>query len=95
LGVWVASLDFLFFYKKFEIFCEHALQNKLQERIIFINFGPIDKRLWRNENFGRSLGKVDKCYSQPARIDQLSPKRWVARRKRFEKSLLKVSSLVF
>jgi hypothetical protein len=48
-----------------------------------------------NENFRRNLGRAGKCWSQPARVDDINTKRWVAGIKRFEKSLLKVSSPVF
>jgi hypothetical protein len=60
----------------------------------FIILGPTDQKLWEYENFGRSLGRVSKLWSQPARIDHISLKRWATRRRRFEKSSLRVSSLV-
>jgi hypothetical protein len=44
---------------------------------------------------GRSLGRANKCWNQPAWVDRISPKRWAVRRRRFEKSPLRVSTLVF
>jgi hypothetical protein len=41
------------------------------------------------------MGRVGKCWSQPARVDNINPKRWAARIRRFEKNPLKVSSSVF
>jgi hypothetical protein len=55
----------------------------------------MDKKLLKNENFRRSLGKAGKYWSQPSRVDNISPKRWATRIRRFEKSPLRVSSLVF
>jgi hypothetical protein len=46
----------------------------------------MDPKLWGNENSGRSLDRVSKCWNQPAWVDHISPKSWVARRRRFEKS---------
>jgi hypothetical protein len=36
-----------------------------------------------------------KYWSQPTRVDYISSKRWAAKIRRFEKSPLRVSSLVF
>jgi hypothetical protein len=41
------------------------------------------------------MGRVSKCWSQPARVDHISPKRWATERRRFKKSPLRVSSPVF
>jgi hypothetical protein len=43
----------------------------------------------------RSLGRASKCWSQPTRIDHISPKKWAAGIRKFEKSPLRVFSLVF
>jgi hypothetical protein len=40
------------------------------------------------------MGRVGKCWSQPARVDYISPKKWVVGIRRFEKSALRVSSPV-
>jgi hypothetical protein len=80
LGVWVASLD-VFFKNKIKTFCEHAPQNQLCKSTIFIIFGPTDQKLWSNELLGRSLDKVGKCRSQPARIDYMCPKMWTGGRR--------------
>jgi hypothetical protein len=69
--------------------------NKLSESTNFIIFGPMDQKLWENENFKRNLGRAGKCCSQAARGDHISPKKWAAVIRRFEKSPLRVSSLVF
>jgi hypothetical protein len=41
------------------------------------------------------MGRAGKCYSQPTRVDHISPKRWTTRIKRFEKSPLIFFSPVF
>jgi hypothetical protein len=53
------------------------------------------QKLWMFENFRRSLGRVGMCWSQSARVDYISPKRWAAKIRKFEKSPMRVSSLVF
>jgi hypothetical protein len=65
----------------FETFCEHAPQNKLDRSTNFITFGPTDQKLLRNENFGKSLGRVGKCWRQPTRLDHMCSKMWVGRRR--------------
>jgi hypothetical protein len=47
------------------------------------------------ETFRRSLDKAGKYWNQPAIVDHISPKRWVVGIRRFVKSPLRVSSLVF
>jgi hypothetical protein len=47
------------------------------------------------ENFRRSLGRAGMYWSQPARVDYISPKRWATGIRKFEKSSLRVSFLVF
>jgi hypothetical protein len=44
------------------------------------------------ENLRRSMGRAGMCYSQPTRVDYISPERWATRIRRFEKSPLRVSS---
>jgi hypothetical protein len=55
----------------------------------------MDQKLWVLKKFRRNMDRADMCWSQPARIDFISPKRWAARIRRFEKCPLKVSSPVF
>jgi hypothetical protein len=43
----------------------------------------------------RSMGKVGMCWTQPARVDYISPKRWAIGTKNLEKNSLKVSSPIF
>jgi hypothetical protein len=38
------------------------------------------------------MGRVGKCWSQRARVDHISPKRWAVGIRRFEESPLRVSS---
>jgi hypothetical protein len=47
------------------------------------------------EVFRRSMGRAGMYYSQPARVDYISPKRWAARIRNLEKSPLRVSSPIF
>jgi hypothetical protein len=47
------------------------------------------------ESFWRSVGRASMCWSQLARIDYITPKTWAIGIRRFEKSPLRVSSLVF
>jgi hypothetical protein len=84
---------FIFWF--FETFCGHAPKNKLRGSTNFIIFGLTDQKLWVFENLRRSLNRVGMFWSQPTRVDYISPKRWAARIRRFEKSPLRVSSLVF
>jgi hypothetical protein len=92
---WAASLDLIFIFRFFETFCEHASWNKLRGSANFKKIGPTDQKLWMFENFRRSLGKAGMCWTQPARIDYISPKKWAVGISRFEKSPLRVSSRVF
>jgi hypothetical protein len=92
LGSVTWSHSIIFF---FETFCEHVSWNKLCRSINFIIFGPMDQKLWVLKKFRRNMDRADMCCSQPARIDFISPKRWAARIRRFEKCPLKVSSPVF
>jgi hypothetical protein len=92
--IWVASLDLILFLD-LKKNCEHVPRNKLRRSTNFIIFGPTHQKLWGNKKFRRSMGRAGMYWSQPARVDHISPKRWAARIRRFEKSLLRVSSLVF
>jgi hypothetical protein len=47
------------------------------------------------ENMRRSLAGGGMSWSQPVRVDYISPKRWAARIRNFEKSPLRVSSPIF
>jgi hypothetical protein len=61
----------------------------------FIIFGPTDKKLWMFEVFRRSMGRAGMCCSQSARVDYISPKRWVVGIRNLEKSPLRVSTPIF
>jgi hypothetical protein len=41
------------------------------------------------------MGRAGMCWSQPARVDYISPKRWAVGTKNLEKSPLRVSSPIF
>jgi len=43
----------------------------------------------------RSMGRAGMCWSQPAKVGYISPKRWAVGIKNLEKSPLRVSSLNF
>jgi hypothetical protein len=43
----------------------------------------------------RSMGRAGMCWSQPARVDYINPKRWAVGIKNLEKSPLRVSSPIF
>jgi hypothetical protein len=43
----------------------------------------------------RSMGRAGMCWSQLARVDYISPKRWAVGIKNLEKSPLRISSPIF
>jgi hypothetical protein len=45
--------------------------------------------------FRRSMGRAGMCWSQPARVDYISPKRWAVGIRKLERSPLRVSSPIF
>jgi hypothetical protein len=63
------------------------------KKIVF--FGPTDQKLWMFEVLKRSMGKAGMCWSQPTRVDYISPKRWAVGIRNLEKSPLRVSSPIF
>jgi hypothetical protein len=93
--LWAASLELLLFLDFFETFSEHAPRNKLRGSTNFIIFGPTNQKFCVFENFRRSLGKTGMCWSQPARVDYIGPKKWAARIRNFEKSPSRISSAIF
>jgi hypothetical protein len=52
----------------------------------------MDQKLWMFEVLRRSMGRAGMCWSQPARVDYISPKRWAVGIKNLEKNPLRVSS---
>jgi hypothetical protein len=63
------------FLKDFlKLFVNMRLGDKLCRSTNFITFGPMDQKLWGNEHFRRSLGKVGKYWNQPTRVDYMCPK---------------------
>jgi hypothetical protein len=63
------------------------------KKIVF--FGPTDQKLWTFEVLRRSVGREGMYWSQPARVDYISPKRWAIGIRNLEKSPLRVSSPIF
>jgi hypothetical protein len=57
--------------------------------------GLTDQKLWMFEVLRRCMGRAGMCWSQPARVDYISPKRWAAGIRNLEKSPLRVSSPIF
>jgi hypothetical protein len=82
-------------FRFFETFCEDASCCKLRISTNFIIFEPTDQKLWMFKVFRRSMGRAGMCYSQPARVDYISPKRWAAWIRNLEKSPLRVSTPIF
>jgi hypothetical protein len=64
-----------------------------RKKIVF--FGPTNQKLWMFEVFRRSMGKAGMRWSQPARVDYISPKRWAVGIRNLEESPLRVSSPIF
>jgi hypothetical protein len=55
----------------------------------------MDQKLWMFEVLRRSMGRAGMCWSQPARVDYISPKRWAVGIRNLEKSPFRVSSPIF
>jgi hypothetical protein len=83
------------YFQIFWIFCEDASRYKLHVSTNFIIFGLTDQKLWMFEVFKRSISMAGMCYSQPARVDYISPKWWAAGIRNLEKRPLRVSSPIF
>jgi hypothetical protein len=92
--IWAAPLDLLLFLD-FRNFCERTPRNKLCGSTHFIIFGLMDQKLWMFDNLRGNLGRAGMCWSQPTRVDYISPKRWVAGIRNFEKSPLRIFSPIF
>jgi hypothetical protein len=78
-------LDFLNIFVKINLAISFA-----GKKIVF--FGPTDQKLWMFEVLRRSMGRAGMCWSQSARVDYISPKRWAVGIRNLEKSPLRVSS---
>jgi hypothetical protein len=61
-------LDFLNFVMKMRL----AISFTGRKKIVF--FGLTDQKLWTFEVLRRSMGRAGMCWSQPARVDYISPK---------------------
>jgi hypothetical protein len=68
----------------------HLAVSFVGKKIVF--FGPTDQKLWTFEVLRRSMGRAGMCWSQPTRVDYISPKRWAVGKRSLEKSPLRVSS---
>jgi hypothetical protein len=69
------------------------MQKASLKKILF--FGPMDQKLWTVEVLRRSMGRAGMCWSQPARVDYINPKRWAVGIRNFEKRPLRVFSPIF
>jgi hypothetical protein len=63
------------------------------KKIVF--FGPTDQKLWTFKVLRRSMDRAGMCWSQPARVDYISPKMWAVGIRNLKKSPLRVSSPIF
>jgi hypothetical protein len=63
------------------------------KKIVF--FGLTDQKLWVFEVLRRSMDRAGMCWSQSARVDYISPKKWAVRIRNLERSPLRVSSPIF
>jgi hypothetical protein len=81
-------LDFLNFFVKM-----HLAVSFVGKKNVF--FGPTDQKLWMFELLKRNMGRARMCWSQPARVHYISPKRWAVGIRNLEKSPLRVSSPIF
>jgi hypothetical protein len=77
-------LDFLKLFVKM-----HLTVSFVGKKIVF--FGPTDQKLWVFEVLRRSMGRAGICWSQPARVDYICPKRWAVGIRNLERSPLRVS----
>jgi hypothetical protein len=85
------SLELTLFLEFLKLFVKMRLAVSFAgKKIIF--FGFTDQKLWMFEVLRRSMGKAGMCWSQLARVDYISPKRWAVGIKNLEKNPLRVSS---
>jgi hypothetical protein len=84
---WSVSLELTLFLDFLNIFVRMCLAIGFAgKKIVF--FGPTDQKLWTFEVLKRSRGRAGMCWSQPARVDYISPKRWAVGKRNLEKSPL-------
>jgi hypothetical protein len=88
------SLELILFLDFLNIFLKmHLTVSFVGKKIVF--FGPMDQKLWTFEVLRRSMGRAGMCWSQPARVDYISPKRWAIGIRNLEGSHLRVFSPIF
>jgi hypothetical protein len=88
------SLELILFLDFLKLFVKmHLAISFTGKKIVF--FGPTDQKLWMFEVLRRSMGRAGMCWSQPARVDYISPKRWAVGIRNLERSPLRVSSPIF
>jgi hypothetical protein len=87
------SLELTLFLDFLNIFVKMHLAVSFAGLIIF--FGPMDQKLWTFEVLRTSMGRASMCWSQPTRVDYISPKRWEVEIRNFEKSPSRVFSPIF
>jgi hypothetical protein len=91
---WSVSLELTLFLDFLKLFVKMRLAISFAGKII-VFFGLTDQKLWMFEVLRRSMGRAGMCWSQPARVDYISPKRWAVGIRNLEKSPLRVSSPIF
>jgi hypothetical protein len=72
---WVVSLDLTLFLDFLKLFVKMRLAVSFAGVQKSYFFGPTDQKLWVFENLKRSMGRAGMCWSQPTRVDYISPKR--------------------
>jgi hypothetical protein len=85
------SLELTLFLEFLKLFVKMRLVVSFVGKKI-VPFGSTDQKLWMFEVSRRSMARAGMCWSQPARVDYISPKRWAVGIKNLEKSPLRVSS---
>jgi hypothetical protein len=69
---WSVSLELTLFLEFLKLFVKMRLTVSFAgKKIVF--FGSTDQKLWMFEVLRRSMGRAGMCWSQPARVDNISP----------------------
>jgi hypothetical protein len=92
---WSVSLELTLFLDFLNIFVKMGLAVSFAGRKKIVFFGPTYKKIWTFEVLRRNIGRAGMCWSQLARVDYISPKRWAVGIRNLEKSPLRVSSPIF
>ena len=87
---WSVSLEFILFFFKLKFFVKMRLAVSFvgKKNSIFWIYGSKVKGVWSfEEKYGQGM-----CWSQPTRIDYISPERWAVGIKNLKKTPSRVSS---